>query len=83
MHSIPNIIVADPTLGTGRQFQRYALVLILSVAFPALLLAAFVVGIDPYYVFGSPSWRGINAVRPYYETHVLAAKPYQVRRIKP
>jgi len=83
LHSIPDIIFADPTLGTSRQFRRYFLILILCVALPALLLAAFVVGIDPYYVFGSPSWQGINAVRPYYETHVLAAKPYQIRRIKP
>ena len=32
---------------------------------------------------GSPSWRGFNAVRPYYEPHVLVAKPYQVRSQRP
>ena len=51
--------------------------------YPHWLLAAFVIAVDPYYVFGSPKWRGFNAVRPYYEPHVLVAKPYQVRRQQP
>ena len=41
------------------------------------------IAVDPYYVFGSPNWRGFNDVRPYYEPHVLVAKPYQVRRQQP
>lgn len=47
------------------------------------LYGAFIVTVDPYYVFGSPSWQGFNAVRPYYEPHVITAKPYQVDRIRP
>ena len=50
---------------------------------PPMLFAPFVVAVDPYFVFGSPSWRGFNEVRPYYEPHVLIAKPYQVRRQRP
>ena len=64
-------------------FRRFALVLLGFVALPPLLLAAFVIAIDPYYVFGSPSWRGINVVRPYYETNIFSAKLNQVRRIQP
>jgi hypothetical protein len=55
----------------------------LGLVIPALLLTAFVTGIDPYYVFGAPGWQGINAVRPFYEPHVVIAKPYQVRRLRP
>ncbi|MEA3133504.1 MAG: hypothetical protein QOG17_1350 [Gammaproteobacteria bacterium] len=42
-----------------------------------------IVLVDPYYVFGTPDIPGINVVRPRYENHLPAAKPYQVRRIKP
>jgi hypothetical protein len=64
-------------------FRRFALALGGFVALPPILLAAFVLVVDPYYVFGSPSLPGINVVRPFYELHVIAAKPYQVQRIKP
>jgi len=65
------------------QFRRYALGLIGCVLLPPLLLAAFVAAVDPYYLFGSPSWHGFNAVKPKYESHVLVVKPYQLRRIRP
>ena len=64
-------------------FRRFALALAAFIVLPPLSLAAFVLLVDPYYVFGSPSVPGINVVRPFYELHVLAAKPYQVQRIKP
>ena len=54
-----------------------------SVVLLPLLLAAFFIAVDPYYVFGSPSWRGFNPVRPYYEPYVLTVKPYQVWRQRP
>jgi hypothetical protein len=72
--------------GDGRpnaSFRHFALVLAGCIALPPIFLAAFVLMVDPYYVFGSPSLPGINMVRPFYELHVLAAKPYQVQRIKP
>jgi len=50
---------------------------------PPLALSALVVLVDPYYVFGTPDIPGINVVRPRYENHVPAVKPYQVRRIRP
>lgn len=50
---------------------------------PPTALAIFVLVIDPYFVFGAPSWPGINTVRPYYEPHVVIAKPYQVARVRP
>jgi hypothetical protein len=65
------------------RFRRFALALAGFTALPSILLAAFVLLVDPYYVFGSPSLPGINVVRPFYELHVIAAKPYQVQRIKP
>jgi hypothetical protein len=64
-------------------FRRFVVVLLGLILLPPLLLAAFVVAVDPYYAFGSPSWRGINAVRPYYETNIFSAKLNQVRRIQP
>lgn len=48
-----------------------------------LLILGFFVAVDPYYVSGSPSWRGFNLVRPYYEPYVVVAKPYQVWRLRP
>lgn len=63
--------------------RKFALALLASLALPPVLLASFVIAVDPYYVFGSPSWRGFNAVRPTYESHVLMAKPYQVWRKQP
>lgn len=63
--------------------RRYVFILILSAGLPMLALAAVVIGIDPYYVFGSPSWKGINEVRPFYEPHVIIAKPHQVWRMRP
>jgi hypothetical protein len=75
--------VPDRGLQMVAYFRRFALALATFAVLPPLLLAALVVGVDPYYVFGSPSWRGFNAVRPYYEPHVLVAKPYQVRRQRP
>src|SRR5262245_66478009 len=57
--------------------RRFVLVLAGFTALPSILLAAFVLVVDPYYVFGSPSLPGINTVRPLYELHVIAAQPYQ------
>jgi hypothetical protein len=74
---------ADRSPRTAHGFRRFAFALAAFAALPSLLLAAFVVTVDPYYVFDSPSWRGFNTVRPYYESHVLAAKPYQVWRQRP
>jgi hypothetical protein len=68
---------------TAISFRRFALALVGFVALPPILFAAFVVAVDPYYVFGSPGWPGINAVRPNYESNIFAAKPNQVRRIRP
>jgi hypothetical protein len=64
-------------------FRRFALVLLGFAALPPLLLAAIVIAVDPYYVFGSPSLRGINVVRPYYETNIFSAKLYQTQRMRP
>jgi hypothetical protein len=64
-------------------FRRFTFALAAFVAAPLILVAAFVIVIDPYYVFASPEWPGINASKPHYERHVLLAKPYQVRHLQP
>jgi hypothetical protein len=64
-------------------FRRFVFALAAFVAVPLILLAAFVIAVDPYYVSGSPEWPGINAYKPHYEQRVLLAKPYQVRRLRP
>jgi hypothetical protein len=74
---------ADPLSPTGFGFRRFTVGFIGFAALPPLALAALVVLVDPYYVFGTPDIPGINVVRPRYENHVPAVKPYQVRRIKP
>ena len=56
---------------------------VLSIVLLPLLIAGFFIAIDPYYLFGSPSWRGFNLVRPYYEPYVVSVKPYQVWRLRP
>jgi hypothetical protein len=64
-------------------FRRFTFALSAFLAAPLILLAAFVIAVDPYYVFGSPEWPGINAEKPHYEQRVLLAKPYQLRRMGP
>lgn len=80
---MPQIAFLSGVAGAPGSFRRYVFILILSAFVPMLALAAFVIGIDPYYVFGARSWKGINAVRPYYEPHVIISKPYQVHRLRP
>jgi hypothetical protein len=48
-----------------------------------LLLAGFIVAVDPYWMFGTPSVPGFNESRPLYETSVVRAKPYQLMRLRP
>ena len=74
---------ADPESPIGSSFRRFTVGLLGFVALPPLALSALIVLVDPYYVFGTPDIPGINVVRPRYENHDPAVKPYQVRRIKP
>jgi hypothetical protein len=81
-----NSTVATPTdrdFPTNPNIRRAALALVLSIVLLPLLIAGFFIAIDPYYLFGSPSWRGFNLVRPYYEPYVVSVKPYQVWRLRP
>ena len=64
-------------------FRRFVLALAAFTVLPPLSIGAFIIAVDPAYVFGSPSWPHVNAVRPYYEGRVLVAKPYQVWRRRP
>jgi hypothetical protein len=68
---------------TNIAYHRFALLLAASSIAPLLLFAAFIIAVDPYYVFGSPSWPGFNQVRPEAGNHLLVAKPYQVARLRP
>jgi hypothetical protein len=68
---------------SASEFRRFVFALAIFCIIPPTLLACFVITVDPYYVFGSPSLPRINAVRPQYDAHVLTAKPYQVRRVRP
>jgi len=77
------VAATDRGWHTASYSRRFALALAGFTALPPLLLAAFVVAVDPAYVFGSPDWPGVNRVRPYYEARVLVAKPYQVWRQRP
>jgi len=77
---LPEAATGQPA---GSRFRRFAIGLIACVATPPLALAAAIVLVDPYYVFGTPDIPGINVVRPRYENLLPAAKPYQVRRIRP
>jgi hypothetical protein len=76
-------VAADRSSRAPSDFRRFTLALAALATLPPLLLAAFVIAVDPYYMFGSPSWPGFNAVRPYYEPHLLVAKPYQVWSRRP
>jgi len=69
--------------GVAANYRQFAAVIAGMTIVPSILAAIFVLLIDPYYVVGAPDLAGVNVVRPTYEGQVLAAKPYQVRRIKP
>jgi hypothetical protein len=64
-------------------YRRFVLALAAFGVAPLLLFAAFITAVDPYYVFGSPSWPGFNQTRPEVGNHLLVAKPYQVARLRP
>jgi hypothetical protein len=64
-------------------FHRFAFAVLAFLLIPPVAFAGFVLIVDPYFVFGSPSWPGVNTVRPYYELQVVMAKPYQVSRLRP
>jgi len=79
---------ADVPLGTEATrpqtgFRRFAIAVLIFLLIPPATLAGFSLAVDPYYVWGSPNWPGINAVRPAYEPQVIVAKPYQVARMRP
>ena len=46
-------------------FRRFVLALAAFTVLPPLSIGAFIIAVDPAYVFGSPSWPHVNAVRPY------------------
>ena len=64
-------------------YRRFAFAVLAFLLLPPAALAGFTIAVDPYYVWGAPSWPGINVVRPAYEAKVVVAKPYQVARLRP
>ena len=78
----------DVPLGTEARrpqtgYRRFAFAVLAFLLIPPAAFAGFTLAIDPYFVWGSPSWPGINVVRPTYEPKVIVAKPYQVARLQP
>ncbi|MBR0781096.1 hypothetical protein [Bradyrhizobium iriomotense] len=64
-------------------YRRFAFAVLAFLLIPPAAFASFTIAVDPYFVWGSPSWPGINVVRPAYESKVIIAKPYQVARLHP
>jgi hypothetical protein len=64
-------------------YRRFAFAVLVFLLIPPAAFASFTIAVDPYFVWGSPSWPGINVVRPAYESKVIIAKPYQVARLHP
>jgi hypothetical protein len=64
-------------------YRRFAIAVLAFLLIPPAAFAGFTMAVDPYFVWGSPSWPGINVVRPTYEPKVVVAKPYQVARLHP
>ena len=64
-------------------YRRFAFAVLAFLLIPPAAFAGFTIAVDPYFVWGSPSWPGINVVRPAYEPKVVIAKPYQVARLRP
>jgi hypothetical protein len=81
--ALQHVISGTPDSKPAASYRRFALSLAAFTALPLVALAAFIMAVDPYYVFGSPSWHGINVVRPHYENRVVISKPYQVARLHP
>ena len=77
--------VAAPadTVPINPKIRRVAIGLAFLMFGVPILLTGFVAATDPYYLFGAPSWRGFNLVRPAYEPYAVALKPYQVWRMRP
>jgi hypothetical protein len=74
-----SVVMTEASLGG---FARTVALLFRLPLLAALVLAGVVVGVDPYWMFGSPSVPGINESRPFYEYNVIAVKPYQTQRLR-
>ena len=61
-------------------FRRFALALAAFTLLPPLLIAAFIIAVDPYFAFGSPSVAGRQRGAAVLRVAIFSAKPYQVRR---
>ena len=68
---------------SSRKSLIYISSLVIFAVIPALLVAVFIIVIDPHYLFRTPSLEGINDNKPFYEFQVTKVKPYQVKYIQP
>ncbi len=60
---------------------RFLAVFCASLALVAAAIAGFTVTIDPYLVFDSPRWPGLNASKPAVESHEPLMKAHQSVRV--
>lgn len=78
-----DVPLGPETMRPQSGYRRFAFAVLAFLLVPPAAFAGFIIAIDPYFVWGSPSWPGINVVRPAYEPEVVIAKPYQVARLRP
>ncbi|CAN7384442.1 hypothetical protein LJR220_003417 [Bradyrhizobium sp. LjRoot220] len=79
-HDVPlGIKASAPPAG----YRRFVVAIFVFLLMPPAAFAALTIAVDPYFVWGAPSWPGVNVVRPTYEPQVVMAKPYQVARLRP
>ncbi|WP_094672521.1 hypothetical protein [Hydrocoleum sp. CS-953] len=74
---------SEKIVGNKRKYRRYNWIFLLSVFFPVVTVGVFNIFVDPYDVFNTPNFLGINHLKPRKDNTDRLNKAIDIIRIKP
>jgi hypothetical protein len=66
-----------------KEYQRYVRLVVALILMQAVSISLFNIAVDPYGIFNSPTWIGVNQVKPDKDRQVRMFKAIEVIRIQP
>ncbi|MGL4500375.1 MAG: hypothetical protein ACRCU2_15020 [Planktothrix sp.] len=66
-----------------KEYQRYVRLVMALILLQTVSISGFNIAVDPYGVFNSPTWLGVNQVKPEKDRQVRMFKAIEVIRIQP
>jgi hypothetical protein len=66
-----------------KEYQRYVRLVVALILMQAVSISLFNIAVDPYGIFKSPTWIGVNQVKPEKDRQVRMFKAIEVIRIQP